>query len=115
MAGSAKTNNECITLAEVREKLARGDSLALVDVRSPEEFTAGHIDGAINIPVDALTAELTRLRAAPAVVTVCTSGGGRSERAAQILRASGLSVVRSLCGGVRGWQEQLMHVNGGSS
>jgi len=102
----------CISIAEVREKLERGDGVALVDVRSPEEFAAGHIEGALNIPLDILPAELARLRAAPAVVTVCSGGRGRSEKAAQLLRDRGIAAVWSLCGGVLEWQEQLMPAKG---
>jgi rhodanese-related sulfurtransferase len=85
------------------------------NVRSPEEFAASHIDGAVNIPLDALSTESARMRTAPAVVTVCSGGRGRSDRAAQLLREHGLVSVWSLCGGVREWQEQLMRAEGARS
>ena len=98
----------CISTGELMDKLRRGEPLEIVDVRAPEEFAAGHVDGAVNIPIDTLPSEIDRLRAAAGVVTVCTNGGGRSERAAQLLRENGLGSVRSLCGGVREWQERSM-------
>ncbi len=106
------TDGECISVAEVRGRLRRGEGVAIVDVRSPQEFSASHIDGAVNIPLDALSAEVARLRTAPAVVTVCSSGGGRSEKAAQLLREHGLVSVWSLCGGVREWQKQPLQAKG---
>jgi rhodanese-related sulfurtransferase len=75
----------------------------VVDVRSPEEFAAGHIDGAINIPLDRIAAGATALPRDAAVVTVCGKGGGRSERAAEELRALGFRSARSLCGGTQAW------------
>ncbi|MCC6875659.1 MAG: MFS transporter, partial [Sandaracinaceae bacterium] len=39
------------------------------------------------------------------VVTVCGKGGGRSERAAEHLRASGFASARSLCGGAQAWMQ----------
>jgi len=77
----------------------------LVDVRSPEEFAAGHVDGAINIPLEALTLRVSELPKGAVVVTVCGKGGGRSESAAEQLRAIGFSSARSLCGGTRAWKQ----------
>lgn len=106
---AARTEALCISPAEMAGRLARGESLAIVDVRSPEEFASGHIEGAVNIPLDALLDSLDALRAASVVITVCGSGGGRSERAAQTLRERGVTPVWSLCGGLREWQ----HFNSG--
>ena len=39
----------------------------IVDVRTPEEFAGGHVDGAVNIPVDRLPSELDRLAELPGV------------------------------------------------
>jgi rhodanese-related sulfurtransferase len=94
------------------EKLRRGEPVAIVDVRAPEEFAAGHIDGATNIRLDTLPDELARLRSAAAVLTVFSSGGGRSERAARFLRESGLGRVRSLCGGLRERRQRLTQRKG---
>jgi len=72
-------------------------------VRSPEEFGAGHVEGAINIPLDSLSDRATELPKDALVVTVCSQGGGRSERAAEQLRAIGFLSARSLCGGTQAW------------
>ncbi len=97
-----------ISTSDLVDRLGRGERIAIVDVRGPEEYTAGHVDGAINIPIDTLPAEIDRLRSEAAVITVCTQGGGRSERAAQLLREGGLGAVWSLRGGTRAWQERSM-------
>src|SRR5690606_35784461 len=67
----------------------------VVDVRSPDEFAAGHVDGAINIPLDTLADSAAALPRDAAIVTVCGKGGGRSERAASALRALGFRSARS--------------------
>jgi MFS family permease len=95
----------CIELAE----LPRVPNAVIVDVRSPDEFAAGHVDGAINIPLDVLAQRTSELPKSAAVVTVCGKGGGRSERAAEQLRALGFSSVRSLCGGTRAWAQLAAH------
>jgi MFS family permease len=91
----------CIEPAE----LPRVPNAIIVDVRSPEEFAAGHVDGAINIPLDVLTQRTSELPKRAAVVTVCGKGGGRSARAAEQLRALGFSSARSLCGGTQAWTQ----------
>ncbi len=62
----------------------------IVDVRSPAEYAAGHVDGAINLPLDRLAHELQQTlpdRAAP-VLLYCQSGA-RSGMALQWLRQQG--------------------------
>ncbi|MEW5854962.1 MAG: rhodanese-like domain-containing protein [Myxococcota bacterium] len=75
----------------------------IIDVRSPEEFAAGHVAGAINVPLDLLALRAPTLPKHAVLVTVCGKGGGRSERAASELRALGFDSARSLCGGTQAW------------
>jgi len=77
----------------------------IVDVRLPDEFAAGHVQGAINIPLDVLAERASELPQGAVVITVCGKGGGRSARAAEQLRASGFSSARSLCGGTQAWMQ----------
>lgn len=75
----------------------------VVDVRSPEEYAAGHIDRAVNIPLDSLQSRAANLSRAATIIAVCGKGGGRSERAAEQLRSMGFTAARSLCGGTDAW------------
>ena len=61
---------EAIGRDELVERLRRGD-VVLVDVRPPEEFAAGHIDGARSIPLDELNDRLAELPADRDVVAYC--------------------------------------------
>jgi rhodanese-related sulfurtransferase len=80
--------------ADAHEMVAQGG--VLLDVRSPEEFAAGHLPGAINIPVGEVRARASEIgtRDRP-VVTYCRSGG-RSARAAATLRELGFERVLNL-------------------
>ena len=72
------------------------DGAVLLDVRSPEEYAEGHLPGAINLPVGELRARVSDLGPrSRGVVTYCRSGG-RSARAATILRELGFSEVLNL-------------------
>lgn len=76
----------------------------LLDVRTPEEFAAGHIDGATNIPVQQLEARLWSLPASKDqnVVVYCRSGA-RSSKAAGILKNAGYTRVVDL-GAMSNWK-----------
>jgi len=79
--------------------LVRAGAL-LLDVRTPAEFAGGHVEGAVNIPVDELLKRMSELGDARTVVIYCRSGA-RSARAAQLLRAHGHEVHD--IGGMGNW------------
>jgi rhodanese-related sulfurtransferase len=93
----------CIEPVELKAFALRG-RLLILDVRSAQEFALGHVEGAVNIPLDTLGSHASGLPRDRLIVTVCGKGGGRSDRAAQELRTRGFLSVRSLCGGTDGWQ-----------
>jgi len=99
------SESKCIELAQLDAMAVRGHVLIL-DVRSTEEFASGHVEGAVNIPLDTIGSHATSLPRDRLIVTVCGKGGGRSDRAAQELRTRGFESVRSLCGGTDGWQKR---------
>lgn len=65
----------------------------VVDVRTKSEYAEGHFPGALNIPVDVLANNLNSLKDKHAKIVVYCRSGARSERAKQILSASGYSSV----------------------
>lgn len=76
------------------------DGAALVDVRELDEWQAGHVDGALHIPLGELTARLGELPEGELVV-VCRSGG-RSARAVAWLNENGFDST-NLDGGMQAW------------
>jgi rhodanese-related sulfurtransferase len=64
----------------------------ILDVRSKGEFNGGHIKGSINIPVDTLKSNLSKLRKDKTIITCCASGM-RSASAKSILKANGYPEV----------------------
>lgn len=81
-----------------------GAPLQVVDVREPAEWDAGHIDGAVHLPLGELDKRAADLDRAVTVVTVCRSGE-RSSTAASTLRAAGFD-AESLDGGLEAWSAQ---------
>jgi len=79
---------------EARRLVAGG--ARLVDVRSPEEFADGHLDGAVNIPVGQLEARLTEVGPKDVPVVVYCRSGHRASRARELLLAAGFKEVHNL-------------------
>lgn len=72
----------------------------ILDVRSKEEFNGGHVKGAINIPVDSLAVNASKLGGKDTYIITCCMSGGRSSVAKNILHTAGYNNVHN--GG--GWQ-----------
>lgn len=83
-------------------------SVQLVDVRTPEEFAAGHIGNAMNIDVQSADFE-TRAQALISkdkpVAVYCRSGK-RSQRAVSLLSGMGYKVIYDLKGGYLAWEAE---------
>jgi len=93
-----------ISVEEVYEIINTNQDYIILDVRTPEEFSEGHIEGAILIPVDELEGRLDELPLDKPIITYCKSGG-RSATAAGILVENGFSEVYDM-GGITDWIEK---------
>ena len=77
----------------------------IIDVRTKNEFIGGHIKGSVNIPLDSLQQQLSKIKRDKPVITCCASGM-RSASAKQILQSHGfLSVFNG--GGWVGLQNKI--------
>ena len=86
-------------------KLINNDAV-VIDIRSPEAFSRGHIVNARNIPLDELdpaNSKITKLGSKP-ILAVCDAGIS-STRAVDKLRKAGLESVYGLKGGIAAWTE----------
>ena len=92
--------------AVVAELRARADAPLLLDVRSPAEFAAGHVEGAVNIPHDQLAARMSEVAAAdrPWVLVYCRSGK-RATSAEAVLAEAGVE-VRQIEGSWLRWEAE---------
>jgi rhodanese-related sulfurtransferase len=100
---SRKKGGSMITAAEAREKILNS-RLALLDVRSAQEFATGHLEGANLIPVSELNDRIDELRGMKdrEIIVYCHAGN-RSRTAASILKKNGFLHVLELQGGISEW------------
>lgn len=88
---------------EALAKALSGDAPPqVVDVRQEGEWLAGHIEGALHLPLASWTAQQSKLPRDRELVFVCKSGY-RSSIAASLAERSGFKSVTDLTGGMDGW------------
>ena len=90
-----------VSPGQARELLEGGAQL--VDVRAQHEWDAGHISGAIHLPLDELSERTGELDPDRPVVLYCR-GGNRSSMATEALAEGGYDAAK-LTGGAVGWAE----------
>lgn len=85
------------------------NNITLIDVRTPDEFAMGSIDGAINIPLDDIRDSLDRIPKDKPIVLFC-GVGLRGYLASNILKQRGFSNVRNLIGGIKTYRAATAEV-----
>src|ERR1700730_8630593 len=86
---------------------------AVLDVRNPDEYKAGHVPGAKLIPLPELNARVDEIPDGDPIYVICASGG-RSLIATKAMVEAGYSAV-SVAGGTKGWIEQGRPVGTGTA
>lgn len=100
-----------IAPTELASRISSGSAPVILDVRTPEEFAAGHIPGARNVPVQDLPHQLASLNLSPSqeIVVHCEKGG-RAATAESLLRDKGYTNVRDLTGHMSTWRADKLPV-----
>lgn len=90
--------------AEIKERLAKGEALILIDVREAEEVAQGMIPGAKHIPLGEIPDRLDEIEKTGEVIMICRSGY-RSERACEYLTQLGFQGLKNMEGGMLAWDQ----------
>lgn len=102
--GSVSHPDRHLTVREVEDAMgAAGEQPLVVDVREPEEYRAGHLPGAILLPLRSLIERAPELPRDRRILLVCRSGR-RSTRALHWLIEMGFERTFNLKGGILGWK-----------
>lgn len=113
LAGAAVTHADEPTTPRIKQEALlkrieqKDASMIILDVRTPEEFAAGHIPGAVNIPYTHLPARASQLSGAgdKDIVLYCATGV-RSQLAAERMREHGYTRLLHLDGDMKAWDEK---------
>ncbi len=102
-------------VATVRERLSKGESFRLIDVREDREYSAGRIPGSIHIGRGVLERDIeSQVPDHDEEIILYCGGGFRSALAADNLQRMGYANVISMDGGFRAWREAGHDVESGS-
>jgi glyoxylase-like metal-dependent hydrolase (beta-lactamase superfamily II)/rhodanese-related sulfurtransferase len=96
------TSHARVRHEELKRRLAAPEPPHVLDIRTPSEWQAGHIDGAQHLVLDDLPARLAEIPRARELVIVCKSGY-RSSIATSLLEKAGFTRVTDLAGGMDAW------------
>lgn len=73
----------------VEEMLAQG--AAIIDVRTPQEFSRGHVANSVNYPLQSISSKVGELKKMQKPLVLCCASGNRSGQATRILQAEGIT------------------------
>ena len=110
--GCASTNNQTntyrsITMNEAVTMMAEETDYIILDVRRPDEFAAGHIPNAINVPNETIgTAEIPELPDKNQLIMVYCRSGRRSKEASEKLVKLGYTNIVEF-GGILDWKGEI--------
>jgi rhodanese-related sulfurtransferase len=91
------------------EELAAQNPPVVIDIRTPREWSAGHLNRSINVPLAQLQQRIDELPHDRRIAVHC-AGGYRSSIAASILHQHGLTNLIELAGGITAWEAAKLPV-----
>ena len=104
LVDDAKSRIREVSVAAVREKLKRGESLHFIDIREDHEWSRGHAEGAVHLGKGIIERDIEALAPDPEAEIVLYCGGGyRSALSADALQRMGYRKVFSMAGGYKEW------------
>lgn len=92
--------------AQLVQALSNPNPPIVVDVREPNEFAEGHIQGALSVPLSGLPTHFQEIPKDRSVVVYCRSGH-RSAKAQAFLEMQGYTNIESMTGGINNWHASL--------
>jgi rhodanese-related sulfurtransferase len=96
-----------VTPVELKDRLARGEKLRLIDVREPDEWALARLPGAELIPLSQFQQRGPEELAPDETIVLYCHHGMRSARAQGFLQAQGYANVLNLTGGIDAWSTQV--------
>jgi rhodanese-related sulfurtransferase len=91
------------------DELSSTNPPLIIDIRTPREWSAGHLDQSINLPLSQLQSHISEVPRDRRIAVHC-AGGYRSSIAASILNQYGITDLIELAGGITAWEAAKLPV-----
>lgn len=108
-ANNAPEGWAAVAPSAVNEMMINGEDFFLLDNRRPDEYENGHLNGAVNIPLEEMMSRLDEIDPAAKIVVYCRSGV-RGMIGTLALRLNGYKNVVNMSGGYLGWEAEDLPV-----
>ena len=95
-----------ISVRDLKDRLDKGNTIFLLDVREPHEYSMAKIEGSVLIPLGELPTSLNKLNSNDEIVALCHRGM-RSADAVGFLMQQGFSNGKNLIGGIDAWSLEI--------
>ena len=105
-APQAVSENEEITVTQLKARMDSGENLTVIDVREPYEYAIARIPGTKLIPLGQIEERSGELNPNAEIILQCRSGK-RSADALNRLKAKGFTRLKNLVGGITAWSEEI--------
>ena len=107
MNSSPGPSYQNLTTAQVKEKLDRGDTFRLIDVREEDEHATAQIEGAELLPLSRAQEWITELSPDEELVFFCHIGGRSQQVASYLAYQRGFINVANMLGGIEDWSLRI--------
>ncbi|MDD4600749.1 Thiosulfate sulfurtransferase GlpE [bioreactor metagenome] len=97
-----ENDNFSVTIDEALRMWESKEAM-MIDIRTPEEYQAGHIPGVLLIPLDQLANRASEVPKDQKVLLICRSGN-RSSQGTKLLRSKGFDNVYNVMSGMSAWR-----------
>lgn len=98
-----------ISVSDLRDRMGPESEIQVIDVRRVAEYEAGHVPGALNLPLESFTTGVNGIDRRKPIAVVC-EGGYRSSIGTSILERSGLHQLSNVTGGTSAWRKARYEV-----
>jgi len=105
-------STERVNAQTLAEELASPNPPLVVDIRTPREWSAKHLDGSINVPLAHLQERLAEIPRTRRIAVHC-AGGYRSSIAVSLLNQHGIDNLIELAGGITAWEVAKLPITSG--
>ena len=102
LSSASQVTVPTIEVRDLQALIRNKEFFFLLDVRQPEEFAQGHIEGAVSMPLGSLPNSYKQIPKGVTLVVYCRTGH-RSAQAVSFLLAQGYAKAISLSGGYTAW------------
>ena len=105
MFGFFSHDESAVSAETVKQAIDQKEDVTIIDVRTPQEYAEGHIEGSTLMPLQELMQKVNSLPDKNKKIYLYCRSGARSGQAAQLLKQLGFTDAHNMQGGTLSWSQ----------